>query len=68
MSDKNGGPAFPNDWEAKDMGSTGMTLRDYAALKVLPVLVANPETGYDEDVADALLIADKYLRARGGAE
>lgn len=68
MSEKNGGPAFPNDWEAKDMGSTGMTLRDYVALKVLPVLIANDETEWEDDVRDALIIADKYLRARGGAE
>lgn len=68
MSEKNGGPAFPNDWQPHEMGSTGMTLRDYVALKVLPVLIANDETEWEDDVRDALTIADKYLRARGGAE
>lgn len=66
-------PAFPIPreiaWAQNPDGSNtplvGMSLRDYVAIEMLKVLIANDETTHDEDVECALLIADKFLKARG---
>lgn len=66
-------PAFPIPreiaWAQNPDGSNtplvGMSLRDYVAIEMLKVLIANDETTHDEDVDCALLIADKFLKARG---
>jgi len=73
MSDE-GGSAFPippvvlgEDEEVADPGTTGMTLRDYIAAKVVVVLVARPHVTYSVPglldiarisykVADAMLV------------
>jgi hypothetical protein len=41
-----------------------LTIRDYIAIQVLPVFLANPETNYKEDVEDAYRVADAMLKAR----
>lgn len=66
-------PAFPIPreiaWAQNPDGSNtplvGMSLRDYVAIEMLKVLIANDETTHDEDVDCALLLADKFLKARG---
>ena len=66
-------PAFPIPreiaWAQNPDGSNtplvGMSLRDYVAIEMLKVLIANDETTHDEDVGCALLLADKFLKARG---
>jgi hypothetical protein len=65
-------PAFPVprelSWaETADGKSTplvGMSLRDHIAIEMLKVLITNDETTHEEDIADALLIADKFLKAK----
>lgn len=65
-------PAFPVPremaWATNPDGSNtplvGMTLRDYIAVEIIKVLLANDETEIDEDVRDAYMIADKLLKAR----
>lgn len=59
---KDGGPAFPlvaQNWHHK-----GMTLRDYFAAQALPIMLANDETEWEDDVRDAYAIADRMLRER----
>lgn len=65
VSEKNGGPAFPNH-AVYDDGEpvTGMTLRDYVAVRALQVFLANDDTSWEEDVRDALAVADRYLTER----
>ena len=66
-------PAFPIPreiaWAQNPDGSNtplvGMSLRDYVAIEMLKVLIANDETTHEEDIECALLIADKFLKARG---
>lgn len=41
-----------------------MTLRDYFAAQVIPFLVSNDETSYEEDAHDAYAIADAMLKER----
>ena len=65
-------PAFPIPreiaWAQNPDGSNtplvGMSLRDYVAIEMLKVLIANDETTHDEDVDCALLLADKFLKVR----
>lgn len=67
MTDRDGGPAFPNDMEldgwGQTVGSTGMTLRDWFAGQAMAAQIANSmrldtwdghaETAYRQ--ADAML-------------
>ena len=77
MSNTNtGGPAFPH--ETNSMTHSGMTLRDYAAIKAMQVIYstnceweptgipADEETLklFDEVATDAYLMADAMLKAR----
>lgn len=72
MSDKNVFPAFPvareiswaNNPDGTHTPLVGMTLRDYVAIEMLKVLIANDETTHDEDIDCALMIADKFLKAK----
>ena len=65
---KNGGPAFPVPHEVMWNGTKepliGVSLRDYVAIAVLPTLIANDETSWQEDVNDALAIANLYIEQR----
>lgn len=54
----------PADHESIKAYHTGMSLRDYFAAQVLPVLIANNDTDFDEDVECAYMIADKMMEAR----
>jgi hypothetical protein len=73
MSEKDGGPAFPNvgGTEPNDLfPSYGMSLRDYFAGQALAGLLANPntrETRTDTALA-AYFIADALLKARTQGE
>lgn len=66
-------PAFPVPSEFASMHNkdgtqtvlVGMSMRDYVAVEMLKVLIANDETTHEEDIECALLIADKFLKARG---
>jgi hypothetical protein len=45
MSIKNGGPAFPVQWQDRDgqfVAEPGMTLRDYFAAKAMAALISEP--------------------------
>ncbi|HCD2513564.1 TPA: hypothetical protein NBJ98_002672 [Citrobacter freundii] len=75
MSNKTGGPAFPNKSAAVNGGSSfdssGMTLRDYFAAKAMQGILANPgqlDNVNDEAskwvAKDAYRVADAMLRAR----
>lgn len=60
-----GGPAFPFD--IGDVYSTGMTMRDYFAAKVLQGFCAAPEYNWDENSKLArrcYAIADAMVKAR----
>ena len=65
-----GGPAFPNDWRDNEIGSTGMTLRDYFAAKAMQALIERRGDGalgvYEQtEVAeDSYIMADGMLKAR----
>ena len=56
-----GGPAFPNDWRDNEIGSTGMTLRDYFAAKAMQAILAKNGKCYPED---CYAWADDMLKAR----
>jgi hypothetical protein len=43
---------------------TGMTLRDYFAVKAMQVFVADQRRGMAEDAKDAYAMADAMLKAR----
>ncbi|HCR2031646.1 TPA: hypothetical protein ONC47_004457 [Enterobacter cloacae] len=80
MSNKTGGPAFPelgnvgynSDWQCE----AGMTLRDYFAAKAMQSIVSSPKemeslidtlgakTAYLKVSETAYVIADEMLRAR----
>ena len=64
MSNTNtGGPAFPiGSGDMRD--PTGMTLRDYFAVKAMQVFVADQRRGMAEDAKDAYAMADAMLKAR----
>ena len=71
MSEKEtGGPAFPNDWRDNDIGSTGMTLRDYFAAKAMQTLIGGKtashlfEGGYTATAISAYAMADEMLKER----
>ena len=69
MSNKTGGPAFPNKSAAVNGGSSfdssGMTLRDYFAAKAMQAVLVNGYFDKFESVAsDAYKLADAMLRAR----
>ena len=64
-----GGPAFPNDWRDNEIGSTGMTLRDYFAAKAMQGLLAQSlGTALGSDPKSAAIyayaMADAMLKAR----
>ena len=64
-----GGPAFPNPALADEnfhppFDMSGMTLRDYFAAKAMPVFLANPDSTYSSDAANAYAMADAMLKAR----
>lgn len=52
------------EWHGAEFPQQGMTLRDYFAAQILPTLVANDETTWEEDARDAYAIADKMLAER----
>ncbi len=61
MSDKDGGPAFP---ETENYGRPGMTLRDWFAGQALASVADNVEETVD-DIADwAYRLADAMLKRR----
>lgn len=41
-----------------------LTLREQLAFELLLVFLKNPETAFDEDIADAFNVADKFLSRR----
>lgn len=52
MSNKTGGPAFPqsgvctpeiNSWDSEDFGGRGLTVRDYFAAKAMQSIVSSPK-------------------------
>lgn len=58
MSDKNGGPAFPNESHLYSEQRLGMSLRDYFAAKAMqPVIGYLIENGGAENPEDAAVIA-----------
>lgn len=71
-----GGPAFPiNDTTYPNgqvqLGSTGMTLRDYFAAHAMAALVSDKqcEGNLDDVATDAYILADKMIERReGGAK
>lgn len=75
MSNKTGGPAFPqsgvctpeiNSWDSDYFGGRGITMRDYFAAKAMQARLSNPQwIASDERTAlDAYHVADAMLRAR----
>ncbi|CAB3730002.1 hypothetical protein LMG22037_05496 [Paraburkholderia phenoliruptrix] len=67
---KDGGPAFPCDEQIRDsmiyQPEPGMTLRDYFAAKLMPVVWNDHKPLNDYDCALlAYRMADAMLRARG---
>ncbi|MFQ6288177.1 hypothetical protein ACLMPM_22700 [Yersinia enterocolitica] len=74
---KTGGPAFPvDDIILRDekghlhghiISSTGLTIRDYMAIKYMQGVSANPEKLYDNDdlAKEAYQMADAMIKARG---
>lgn len=72
MSNKTGGPAFPqsgvctpeiNSWDSEDFGGRGLTVRDYFAAKALQA-IADPCHSPELFANRAYEIADEMLRAR----
>lgn len=65
-------PAFPvpdhfssmNNADGTHTALIGMSLRDYFAAAALQALLANDDTTWDDDVADAYTIADKMMEKR----
>jgi hypothetical protein len=52
-------------WLEKTGGfARDMTMLDRVALEVLPFMVANDETGYEEDVEAAFAVARRFLIER----
>lgn len=72
MNDKNVFPVFPipreiawaNNADGTHTPLVGMTLRDHIAIEMLKVLITNDETTHEEDIECALMIADKFLKAK----
>lgn len=78
MSDKTGGPAFPQiesetvgdrgEYRERVYSDGGMTLRDYFAAKAMQGLIASPKAHFKkppEDFArDAFMVADAMLTER----
>lgn len=72
MSDKSVFPAFPvpreiswgNNSDGTHAPLVGMTLREHVAIEMLKVLITNDETTHEEDIECALMIADKFLKAK----
>lgn len=74
---KTGGPAFPvNDIVLRDenghmqgniIATTGLTIRDYIAIKYMQGVSANPERLYSNDdlAEEAYQMADAMIKARG---
>jgi hypothetical protein len=68
----NGGPAFPYALGPDDYECKGMTLREYAALQVLPAIIttcANDTRNEGETHAQmfarkSLVVADAFIEAR----
>lgn len=76
MSTNNGGPAFPNEL-IRNMTSGyllkgGMTLRDYAGIKMMAALVSNFGLDHEPTLVaqQAAVYADAWLaeREKGGAK
>ncbi len=62
MSDKDGGPAFP---ETENYGRSGMTLRDWFAGQAVVGMRANPANELAAHVSSwAYAIADSMLKER----
>ena len=59
-------PAFPNEFHPSEMGSIGMTLRDYFAAKALQSYWSDPSVASDLITASAWAydMADAMLKAR----
>ena len=59
-------PAFPNEFDTSEMGSIGMTLRDYFAAKAMQGFMADSflQAEVDEFAARAYDMADAMLKAR----
>lgn len=72
MSNKTGGPAFPqsgvctpeiNSWDSEDFGGRGLTVRDYFAAKAMQAMIAAHEPFFFKQKT-AYEMADEMLRAR----
>jgi len=55
-----GDPVFP-DPHLK--GESGITVRDYFAIKIFAELMKNTDTRFDEDCEEAYSLADKLIKA-----
>ena len=53
-----------NNKDGSQTPLAGMSMREYVAIEMLKVLIANDETEFDEDIECAFLIADKFLKAK----
>lgn len=74
MSDKTGGPAFPqhgvctpemHSWDSDDFGGRGVTIRDYFAAKAMQSICLSTGGHFHSNTAEqAYLWADAMLKAR----
>lgn len=67
MSEKDGGPAFPNKAEQCNFGyqlGGGMTLRDYFAAKAMQSFIVRGVAGKDDLAKFSYAMADLMLEAR----
>lgn len=60
MTKNNGGPAFPV--EAHPHAEPGMSLRDYFAAKIYPVLIAAAAAGHIRTLNGNQLCPEEYAR------
>lgn len=67
---KDGGPAFPMSFGPYSEGDTGMSLRDYCAIKIYAALIQKAETiSIVDDLGSresqlALAFADTFIKSR----
>lgn len=56
MSDSNGGPAFPTEYETHGWVGTGMSLRDYFAAKAMAAMISTAAVPCMTGLATAALM------------
>lgn len=68
MSNKTGGPAFPQQFQGTTEPSlSGLSIRDYFAAKAMQALISRPESEnwtIEEIAIDAYSYADEMLKER----